>query len=191
MLREQQASLPGWQPALSLRVPGTRWGGLSCPSYSLGTAGLRSWGPAQASLLWAPLQAGPALPSLLPASCWELHPAGSFILLWKRDVASRPSPPSHPAMLLLPVAPRCQRALLTAGAAAGTAGLVLARAPEPLEAAVRIWAGFVFLPSCLFCQQRRVLALFYFLAVSAPSSKILRFSESQPSELKLCIFHVF
>lgn len=174
ILRKHQASLPGWEPALSLRVPGTPWGGISCWA--------RLGCPAQGSLLWPPLQAGSVLSSLLPASFWEPHP------LREERCCKQTSAPQPPC--ILPVAaPRCQPALLTAGAAAGTAGFVLAEASEPVEAGVRIWVGLFFCPRVCAASQGEFLLFFH--ASSAPSSKILGFSESQPSELKLCIFHVF
>lgn len=37
--------------------------------------------------------------------CACQHRAGSFILLWKRDVANAPQPPSWPATCLLPATP--------------------------------------------------------------------------------------
>lgn len=84
MLRKHQASLSGWEPALSLRVPGTLWEGISC---------------------WAQLQQGPCpgFPFMAtPAGrvCAAIPPVSiplgaCLILLWKKDVANRPQPPCH------------------------------------------------------------------------------------------------
>lgn len=113
-----------------------------------------------------------------------------------REMLQAQTPAPKPASFLPPpAAPRCQRALLTAGAA----GFVLAKASEPLQAGVSTWADLVFCPRVCSASKRELLLqnspkefVFCFpLALSAPSSKILGFSESQPSELKLCVFHVF
>lgn len=144
ILRKHQASLLGWEPALSLRVPGTPWGGISCRA--------RLGCPARGSLLWPPLQAGSVVSSLLPASCWEPHP------LMEERCCKQTSAPQPPC--ILPVAaPRCQPALLTAGAPAGTAGFVLAEA-SACGGRRENMGWFIFLPSCVFCQPRSVLALF-------------------------------
>lgn len=145
-------------------LPGTA--GLPCPGF--------------------PFMATPAgrVCAVIPPASILLGASSSY----GRGCCKQTSAPQPPC--ILPVAaPRCQPALLTAGAAAGTAGFVLAEASEPVEAGVRIWVGLFFCPRVCSASQGEFLLFFH--ASSAPSSKILGFSESQPSELKLCIFHVF
>lgn len=97
--------------------------GISSRAWLDCSHGVPAWG----SLLWLPLQAGSVTLLCLPALCREPRP-----LMEERcckGTAALASPPcacSPPAL----AAAQCQLALLSAGAAGGTGGVVLTKNSE-------------------------------------------------------------
>lgn len=128
---------------------GAQGGGIS----SQARLGCAARGPAQGSLLWPPLQAGSVLPPRLPASHRQPCP------LMEERCCEYTAAPRLSCRAPAPCRLRQQHGVGSLCLWLGLLqeGVVSAKTSEPVEAGMRTCCfGF----TCLFCQQRKILALF-------------------------------